>query len=298
MLKFICMLISLLRPNIERMYNMQAWIFRALILSNEINLNTLAVHFGINRKFKWEDPMVLTQNTLKGIIKEVENKLVYIYHFGTITFINMEYHEIQDVIMYIKNIDPVLKNNVPNEFFDEYKLEISPNYEYTLYNDLMTASEFVPYYLDIISLVLAKSTSLRKVENDIDKLLDNIEDIINYLDKGKFNMSDERIAKTSAQVLRFKYNTISYLMLLDKPKSAWNNEDIEKFYEEVISLFEINDRYEKIMHKTEVLQDITDVISSLTHEKRATKLEIAVIILIMFELLISIVEFLSKFKIF
>lgn len=277
---------------------MQSWNFKALILSNEINLNTLAAHFGINKKFKWGDPMVLSQNSLKGIVKEIENKWVYIYHFGTITCINMEYHEIQDIIMYLKNIDPTLKNIGYEEFFDDYKLEVSPEYEYTLYNDLMTASEFVPYYLDIISLILAKSTSLRKIETDTDKLLDSIENIINYLDSGKVNMSDEQIAKTSAKVLRFKYNTISYLMLLDKPKSAWNNEDIEKFYEEILSLFEINDRYEKITHKTQVLQDITDVISSLTHEKRGTKLEIAVIILILFELLLSFIEFLSKFKIF
>lgn len=277
---------------------MQSWTLKALILSNEIHLNTLAEHFGINKKFKWEDPMILTENTLKGIIKEIENKFVYIYHFGTITCINMEYHEVQDVIKYLKNADPTLKNSAPSEFFDEYKLEVSPEYEYALYNDLMTANEFVPYYLDIISLVLAKSTSLRKVETDTDKLLDSIEDIMNYLDTGKFDMTDEQIAKTSAKVLRFKYNTISYLMLLDKPKSAWNNEDIERFYEEIISLFEISDRYEKITHKTQVLKDITEVISSLTHEKRGTKLEMAVIILIVLELLLSFIEFLSRFKIF
>jgi required for meiotic nuclear division protein 1 len=277
---------------------MQAWNFKALILTNEINLNNIAPHFGINKKFKWEDPMVLSGHTLNGIIRDVQNKYVYIYHFGTITFINLEYHEIQDIINYLKRIDTSLKNGASNEFFDDYKLEISPEYEYALYNDLMTANEFVPYYLDIISLILAKSTSLKKVETDCDKLLDSIENIINYLDTGKFNMSDENIAKTSAKVLRFKYTTMSYLMLFDKPKAAWNNEDIEKFYGELINLFDINDRYEKISHKTDVLQDITDVFSSLTHEKRGTKLEIMVIVLILFELLISIIEFFSRFKIF
>ena len=274
---------------------MQSWFLKSLVLCNEINLNKIASHFGINTKFKWEDPLILHDSALNGIINGGDFKWVYIYHFGALVFINLEYHEIQDIIKYIQNIDPALKNNVPNEYIDEYKLEVDPKYEYNLYNDLMTCNTFSDYQLDILSLVLAKSTSLKNIENDIDKLLDSIEDIINYLDTGKFNMTDDQIAKTSAKVLRFKYNTISYLMLLDKPRSAWNNEDIEKFFEELASLFEINDRYKKISYKTEILQDITDVFSSLTHEKRGTKLEIMVIILILVELLVSLLEFSFKF---
>ena len=273
---------------------MQSWEFKSLVLGNEINLNVLAAHFGINRKFKWGDPLVLSDSGLKGILREVENKWVYIYHFGSLCFINMEHHELQDVINYIKNIDPNLKNNTQNDYIDVYKLEVDSEYEYALYNDLMTSNEFKPYYLDYLSLVLAKSTSLRKIEIDTDKLLDNIENVINYLDTGKFNMSDEQIAKTSAKVLRFKYNTISYLMLLDKPRSTWNNEDIENFFVELVTLFDLKDRYDKIKHKTEVLQDITDVFSTITHEKRGTKLEIMVILLILFELIISIVSFVLK----
>lgn len=273
---------------------MQKWEFKSLILSTEINLNTIAAHFGITNKFKWEDPLILSENGLKGILKETEFKIVYIYYFGALVFINMEYHEIQDVIKYIKNIDPKLKNNNISEITDDYCLEVDEKHEYALYNDIMTANEFMPYHLDIISMVLAKSTSLNVIEANIDKLLDNIEDIINYLDTGKFNMSDEQLAKTSAKVLRFKYTTISSLMLFEKPKAAWINEDIENFYIQMVDLFEINDRYDKITHKTGILEDITEVFSSLSHEKRGTKLEIMVIILILFELIISIVSFLLK----
>jgi uncharacterized Rmd1/YagE family protein len=275
---------------------MKSWTFKSLVLSNEINLNTIASHFGINRKFKWEDPLFLSGNSLKGILKEVEDKWVYIYYFGSLVFINMEFHEIQDIIKYLQNADPILQNNnIANNYMDEYKLEIDHQYDYSLYNDLMTSNEFAPYYLDIISLVLAKSTALRKIETDTDKLLDGIENVINYLDTGKFNMSDQEMSKTSAKVLRFKYNTISYLMLLDKPKSAWDNEDIENFYLQIISLFDLDERYKKINHKTEILRDITDVFATISHEKRGTKLEIMVIILILFELIISIVEFILKF---
>lgn len=269
---------------------MQSWSFKSFVLCNEINLNKIAAHFGISGKFKWEDPLVLRDSSLKGILKDPENKFVYIYYYGSLVFINMEHHETMDLVNYLKNIDINLKNNFPDNYVDEYKLEIASEYEYMLYNDLMTSNEFQPYYLDTLSLVLAKSTSLRKIEIDTDKLLDSIEDVINYLDTGKFNMSDKQIAKTSAQVLRFKYHTISNLMLLEKPRSAWDNEDIESFFMQLTELFDFKDRYQKITRKTEVLQDITEVFASLSHEKRGTKLEIMVIILILFEVIMGLYD--------
>lgn len=273
---------------------MQSWDFKSLVLANEISLTKIAAHFGINGKFKWEDPLVLHDNGLKGIVKGTENKWVYVYNYGSIVFINMEYHEIQDIIKYLKDIDQNLKNAFLNNYQDEYKLEIDPTYDFALYNDLMTSNEFMPYYLDIISMILAKSTAFDKIESDTDKLLDSIVDVISYLEKGKFNMSDEQIAKTSAKVLRFKYNTISNLMLLDKPSSAWDNEDIENFFMQMSDLFDLKDRFQKITHKTQILQDSTDVFASLTHERRGTKLEIMVIILILFELILGLVEFILR----
>ena len=270
---------------------MNAWNFQAIVAGNEINLSAIASHFGINKKFKWEDALVLSGNALNGLLKNTENKYVYIYHFGSIVFINMEFHEIQDIVKYLKTIDKNLKIDNIQKYTDDYRLEVSPENEYSLGNEAMTASVFEEYYLDIVSMILAKSISLEKVEFETDKLLDNIEDVIGFLEQGKLNMSDKELAKTTAKVIRFKYNTISNLMLFEKPSAAWNNEDIERFFMEMMDLFDLEDRYTKITRKTEILRNITEVFGSLSHEKRATKLEVIVVVLILFEVIIAMIEF-------
>lgn len=274
---------------------MNIWEFKSVVLGSEINLNDIASHFGIKKKFKWEDPLILSGSALKGILKDIETKSAYLYSFGSLVFINMEFHEIQDVVKYLKTIDKSLKMENMNEYSDDYKLEINPEYEYSLGNEFMTASAYEEYYLDIISMVLAKSISLEKIEHETDNLLDNIEDVIGYLERGNFNISDKQLAKTTAKVIRFEYNTIANLMLFEKPSSAWYNEDIDKFFLEMIALFDLEDRYSKITHKTDILKDITDVFGSLTHEKRATRLEILVIVLIAVSLAISLLEFFTKY---
>ncbi|MBP1743151.1 MAG: hypothetical protein H6Q58_129 [Firmicutes bacterium] len=274
---------------------MNLWKFKSVVLGSEINLNDIASHFGIKKKFKWEDPLILSESALKGILREVETKCVYIYYFGSLVFINMEFHDIQDIVKYLKTIDKSLKIDNINEYSDDYRLEVSPEYEYSLGNEVMTASVYESYYPDIISMVLAKSVSLDKIGHETDNLLDNIEDVIGYLERGNFNISDKQLAKTSARVIRFEYNTIANLMLFEKPSAAWYNEDIDKFYLEMVALFDIEDRYSKITHKTEMLKDITDVFGSLTHEKRATRLEIMVIILIAVSISISLLELFTKY---
>lgn len=49
---------------------------KATAVCNEINLAAIAKHFGINRKFRWEDTLVLRSQALQGILKEPENKSV------------------------------------------------------------------------------------------------------------------------------------------------------------------------------------------------------------------------------
>jgi uncharacterized Rmd1/YagE family protein len=272
---------------------MNSWDFQSIVVGNEINLSAIASHYGINKKFKWEDPLVLSGSALSSLLKNTENKHVYMYNFGSLVFINMAFNEIQDMVKYLKTIDKTMKIDDIQKFSDDYRLEVRADYEYSLGNETMTASLFEKYYLDIISMILAKSISLEMVEYETDKLLDNIEDVIGFLEQGKLNMSDKQLAKTTAKVIRFKYNTISNLMLFEKPSAAWNNEDIEKFFMEMMNLFDIEDRYSKITRKTEILRNITEVFGSLSHEKRATKLEVIVVLLILFEVILALFEFFS-----
>jgi uncharacterized Rmd1/YagE family protein len=92
----------------------------------------------------------------------------------------------------------------------------------------------------------------------------------------------------SAKILGYKFDTISYIRLLDKPDITWVNEEAGQLFIELSKIFELDDRYKKIGHKSETLMDITEVFSGLTHARRGNRLEWAVIILIGIEILLSL----------
>lgn len=269
--------------------------FKAISICNEINLNTIASHFGIKKKFEWEDILRLSSEHLKGVLKEPEDKYVNIFAFGSLVFINFQHHEMVDLLNYLSSLESRLKS--PSfDFTDDYQLEILektsiPEEAAHFSNESMITTEYGSYQLEIISIVLAKSVALEKIENDIEVLLDEIELVITAMQSGQLSVRDEKIASISARILSFKYNTISSIMILDKPDITWNQENAETLYKSMSHLFELDERYSKVQMKAETLMDIVQVFTTFTQHKRANQLEIMIILLIMFEIVISLIEF-------
>lgn len=273
---------------------MDSTVFDSYIFSNELNLNTIAAHFGIKKKYKWEEPLALSDDNLKGVIHDYRRKRVYLFAFGGVTFINFAFHEIMDFHRYCRNIERSGVNAAISEYRESYAVKLSKNGETIISYDDMSTPQLAEYHYEIIATVLAKSAALHKTEVAIDELMDEIENIVDFLARGQFRLSDKQLARISAKILGYKYNSISYVMLLDEPAITWNNEESKDLYNRISELFELKDRYEITRHKTETLLDVTEVFTSLTHAKRDARLEWYIIILIIFETLIAVFELFWK----
>lgn len=263
--------------------------FVAYALSDEMDLNVIANHFGVDRKLRWEEVLTLREANLKGILKDPEGKRVALTSFGSAVFINCQPHEIRDVVIYLQRVDPHLKE-ARMDLKDTYHLSVIPDAETTIHYDQATVHSIGPHHHEIISVVLAKSVALERIELGINRLLDDSEEIVRYLETGKLNISDERLAKLSARILSFKYNSLSYIMLLDKPDVAWRGQDTLELFTELNGYFELAERYGRLQLKTETLLDITDSFGNFTHARRSNRLEWVVIILIGIEIVMSLAE--------
>lgn len=272
---------------------------KAVSVCNEINLNILANHFGIKKKFEWEDFLRLGSAQLTGVLKEPEDKYVNLFAFGCLVFVNLSHHEMVDVLNYLANVEPRLSQYNFN-FVDDYSLEVRSESEIDtdtplITNDYIVTTEYKSYHMEILSIVLAKSVALEKIENDIEVLLDEIELVIDAMQKGRLSARDEKIARIAARILSFKYNTISSIMILDKPDITWNNEKAEELYRVLSHLFELDERFTKVQMKAETLMDIMQVFITFTQHKKANTLEIMIIALILFEIVFSLFQFFMGF---
>lgn len=266
--------------------------FTAYSLCSEINLDILAVHFGINKKYKWEDYLILNSNNLEGILNNTDEKQAIVFPFGTIAFVNMEFHEIVDFCNYLSKIDLNMLD-ISFDFFDEYLLEEEKESEEDFY-EYLGVPKIQNFHVQILAVVLAKSVALERIESGIRKMLDVFEPIIRKLEVGKLNIKEKRIAELSARVLNFKFNTLSYVMLLDEPDITWNSQEASDLYRKLSKVFELSDRYDGIKAKTNTLMDIISVFNELAHQKKGDFLEWVIIILILIELIILLLDIFIK----
>lgn len=263
--------------------------FIAFAVNGELDLNRLAGRLAIPRRFRWEEPMRLHPVTFTPSVAG-DTLGVYLYFFGSLVFLNCSDDIIARFLDGLKQHVEILKNQTRLPFRDDYRLSVVAGAETAITNDGMTAPLFREELPEIISFVIAKSVALELIEERIDTVFDDVGGLIGRLEQGVLELPDRRLARLAAAVLGFKYTSISHIMVLDKPDITWNNEEADRLYLTMADLFELTPRYQEIKHKSETLMNVTEVFSSLSHARRAARLEWIIIILIAFEIIMALLE--------
>lgn len=267
--------------------------FKAFAITNEIDLNKLAVDCGIPKKFTWEEPLILKGRILSSILhKEVNDfQQVLVFSFGSIVFINTSNtDEMKSFYSYIHTFEPEIDLKQVERYTDDYCLHIKENESIELTDEYVVVPEFDSIYPELISTVLAKSVALEKTEEALGQIHDKLETMIDRLEKGKLRIGNKELARTTAKIVRHEYNTIAYIMILDKPDITWTNSTAGEFYDNMAEFFELTDRYKILKNKTETLYSIMDGFSNISHSIRGLFVEWVIVLLILFEIVLTLLE--------
>lgn len=270
---------------------MRDLIFKAFAITNEIDLNKIAVHCGIPKKFTWEEPLILRGEILKSILlKNVdETQMVLVFSFGSIVFINHSTpNEITALLNYLHSFEPEIDVSGADRYNDDYSLHVKETESIELTDEYVVVPEYESYYPELISTVLAKSVALEKTEEQLGHINDKLETMIDRLEKGKLRIGNKELARTTAKIIRHEYNTLAYIMILDKPDITWTSSTAGEFYDRMHEFFELNDRYKILKSKTEILYNIMDGFSTISHSIRGLFVEWIIVILILFEIVLSL----------
>jgi required for meiotic nuclear division protein 1 len=265
--------------------------FKAFAITNEIDLNKIAVHCGIPKKFTWEEPLILRGEILKSILfKNVdETQMVLVFSFGSIVFINHSTpNEITALLNYLHSFEPEIDVKGADRYSDDYSLHVKETESIELTDEYVVVPEYENYYPELISTVLAKSVALEKTEEQLGHINDKLETMIDRLEKGKLRIGNKELARTTAKIIRHEYNTLAYIMILDKPDITWTSSTAGEFYDRMLEFFELNDRYKILKSKTEILYNIMDGFSTISHSIRGLFVEWIIVILILFEIVLSL----------
>lgn len=281
--------------------------FKAFAVTHEFDLNKIASENNIPKKYTWEEPLSLQGEILSSILSaELDpGQKVLLFSFGSIVYINFKDSQIPDFLEYLKRFKPDISISNKDTYSDHYELrvgEVSLDTNATsdevdegicITDKYVTVAKYDTFYPELVSTVLAKSVALEKTEEKLSAILDKLESIIDRLENGRLRISDKELASTSAKIIRHEYNTIAYIMILDKPDITWENSAATEFYNKMAEFFELNDRYEILKTKTDILNDMMHGFSSISHSMRGIFLEWIVVVLIVLEVVIMFLDLLK-----
>lgn len=266
--------------------------FKAFAVTNEIDLNKIAGECNIRKKFTWEEPLILQNEVLRMVLREdpAEEEKILVFSFGSIVFINSSQHHIEVFMHYLKGIKPDIDIRRYDRFQDDYMLHSAEGEEIEFTDQYVQIPNMELFHPELVSIVIAKSVALERIEEQLSKILDDLESKIDNLEKGQLNVGNKELARTTSRIVRHEYNTIAYIMILDKPDITWINSDAGDFYDHMSEFFELSDRYEIIKSKTEILKSIIDGLATISHSIRGLFVEWVIVILIVVEVLLMLFD--------
>lgn len=271
---------------------MRNMLFKAYALTNEIDLNKIAIKCNIPKKYTWEEPLILQGEILRTIInrKISDDQKILVFSFGSIVFINIPTEYIPEFIEYLKTFKHEIDLKNLDQYSDDYELHSENVDEIELTDKYVLVPKPEIFHPELISIVIAKSVALEKTEEQLGKILDKLEIMIDRLEKGNLRISNKELARTTSSIVRHEYNTINYIMILDKPDITWTNSDAAEFYDKMSEFFELNDRFEILKRKTDILNNIINGFSSISHSIRGLFVEWVIVILIILEVILMLAD--------
>lgn len=257
---------------------MKVIIYNTFKASSKFPLIQLASYFNIKLE-GWKEYIKIDDKILEKVFRyESAYKSVYIYRYGCITFVNFKQYEIQFFLEYLSKIYIELDNKLLSRFSETHIMTVEDGLV-SIWEDSEIVYPYNEILVDIAATVLAKSVELNKIETELNHVLDESENLINYLNVGRLRANTKKVISIIGQCTRFKYRTIESVRLLDRPPEFDKSIETRKILSDISNIYELDDRYLDVVSRTDVLDSITEEYFNFKHNQSERRL-------LMFEILL------------
>lgn len=222
-----------------------------------------------------------------------EDSYLFIYNYGSVVFFNVPESEIET------QMARLAEYRTPSDTMrtsDTFVIQISETGQNKALFDRLEVRALTYESIKIASALLAQSTALEYYEILIENLMEQTNKFSRRLEKqGKFLQESEDLVKFIGLCLNTRQEIISNLYIVDSPDEVWENNELERLFVDLKNIFDIDVRYRALEHKIQIIQESVEIIVDLSKSKTALRYEAAIIGLIAFEIVLSILSIFFKF---
>lgn len=143
--------------------------------------------------------------------------------------------------------------------------------------------------LTLVAIVLARSVVLSRDEVLVSQAFDRIAPLVSDLrETGRTRAPVRQAMQLVGEVLAARHRVMAKVQADERPDVLWDNPELDRLYARLEAEHELDDRAEVLERKFVALGDFAEVLLNIIQDKRAFRLELAIIALIAFEIVLAL----------
>ena len=220
------------------------------------------------------------------VVLEEGRRYVLAYDFGAVVFVG------GDAAMQKQVIDE-LRRRFPDEAYppsmEAFVIQTGAALEVRF--DRVVVPQVTLDVVDIVALILAQSAAMDFYARDVEEIEAETDRIAVTLRRtGQVPGKLRNLVQFIGLCIATRNDVISTLALFDKPDATWESETLDKLWNDLHRMLELDDRYRALEAKLAMFQDNLVVLVDLTRQRHTVFLEVTVVVLILFEVLVGIYQ--------
>jgi uncharacterized Rmd1/YagE family protein len=213
-------------------------------------------------------------------------RLAVLFDFGSVVFVGLSADEREPLI---RAISARLSPEPHPPLTEDFLLEISAGEASQVKFDRVVLSEPTLPRLKLISLLLAQSVAMDYYDEDVQEILRRSDAITAVLrSEGRLPGRVDDVVKFIGSCMETKNGVIATLALFDKPEATWEDAELDSLYNRLREELELDDRFRALEAKLRMIQDTLVLLVDLSQYRSTWRLEITVVLLILFEVLLML----------
>lgn len=226
---------------------------------------------------KWD---LLFSDSDELFFKKENEKFVYIFHHGIVSFFNMPDEEIEKTL---QEISPFCNEYVSERQLEDFYVTIKSNTLKVEFEHVVLPS-LDEEMLRLVMFNASQSVALTRYSVISEQLLTETNVHTQYLEKhGKLDISGNALKRFIGKTLNIKNRISENLYIFDSPDITWESEELNKLNKDLKQCFELKERYRLIYDRVQIIKENLDLFKDIMDHNESKKLEWIIIILILIE---------------
>lgn len=155
--------------------------------------------------------------------------------------------------------------------------------------------ELTPERFLIIADALGKSVALAHNERQVGAVFDEIDPLASAMAaKGIVPGNRKKLLKLIGESLLVEHRMSGRVAVEDKPDVLWDRPELERLFSRLQDEYELTERATALANKLAVIQTTTRAVTDLIDAQRSLRLEAIIVLLIVFEIVLTFIEWALK----